>query len=77
MVGFAGGGLLFAAISILVSKGIPPLVPAAFFICVGMLIGTVLGAFTGMLVARFESLSAKSNTQPDKSSIGVLCFDRG
>lgn len=77
IAGFAGGGLLCAVISLLISRGIPPLLPTAFFICLGMLIGTVLGAFTGMLIARFESMSTKSDTHADGISIGVFCFDQG
>ena len=74
VLGFAGGGLLCAAIAVAVSRGMPHVIPAALFICVGSVIGTVLGAFTGMIIAKFET----SHDRPSEAgniSIGVLCVD--
>jgi hypothetical protein len=67
------GSLLSALTAVIVSHGLPPAVPALFFISVGAVIGTVLGAFTGMVVARFETRGQAQAS--DDISIGVLCFD--
>ena len=74
VAGFAGGGLLAALIACIVARGLPPILPAAFLICLGSVVGTVLGAFTGMIVARYETRK-KDQLPEDKISIGVLCFD--
>ncbi len=55
VLGFAGGGLLCALICVLASRGLPPVFPAAVFICIGSVAGTILGAFAGVIVARLES----------------------
>lgn len=74
VAGFAGGGVLTALVCLIVARGIPPIFPMAALTCVGCVVGTILGAFTGMMVARYETLPGKAD-ESDKISIGVLCFD--
>ena len=75
VLGFAGGGLLCALICVLASRGMPPVFPAAAFICVGSVVGTILGACAGMVVAKLESNRLERENQQDRISIGVLCTD--
>lgn len=74
VAGFAGGGLLAAILCLIAARGVPPLFLMAGLICVGSVLGTILGAFGGMLVARFETRRPEPENE-DRISIGVLCFD--
>ena len=74
MAGFAGGGVLTALACLVVARGIPPIFPMAALTCVGCVVGTILGAFIGMMLARYETLPGRRD-ESDKISIGVLCFD--
>ncbi|HEY3742730.1 MAG TPA: hypothetical protein VGL53_22950 [Bryobacteraceae bacterium] len=74
VAGFAGGGLLTALACLIIARGIPPIFPMAALTSVGCVVGTILGAFAGMMLARFETMPGHADNS-DHISIGVLCFD--
>ena len=74
VAGFVCGGLLSLLACFVIGRGVPPLFPTAVLSCVGCVAGTILGAFTGMIWARYETRIG-SQDDGDGISIGVLCFD--
>ena len=72
--GFIGGGLLTALTCFVVARGLPPVLPMLALACLGCVAGSILGAFIGMLVARYEATQGAPE-DGNKVSIGVLCFD--